>query len=563
MKKAQLNKARRIDLKAEEVEALIKRAEAINLDSKDIEVIRAMADTLLFLSQSVDLKTQSIKRLLTMLFGSQNEKAKDILKKSPQNNPEDDKDPSNTSNDNSSPERGDDGKDPNENNSKKSSKEDEPVPGHGRNGADRYTGASTECIHCKDLKHGDRCPKCDRGNVYNIEPGVVVKITGSAPLPGTVFSLEKLRCNTCLEIFTAELPEGVDAEKYDANATAMVALLHYGSGMPFNRLEKLQESVGVPLPSSTQYEMVEKGAKALAPVFEELIDTAAQGDLIHNDDTTAKILDWMGKRKNNRPIDEAKPDRSGLFTTGIISIKGDQRISLYYTGTQHAGENLASLLAHRKLELNPPIQMCDGLLHNVPVDFKTILSNCNTHSRRKFVEILDNFPEECRHFVLELAKVYHNDAQTKEFKLNDEERLIYHQKHSKKIMDDLKIWMIEKVTNKEVEPNSGLGKVINYSLSRWEPLTLFLRQSGAPLDNNICERALKKAIMTRKNSLFYKTSKGAKVGDLYMSLIHTCELNNVNPLEYLRAVLEHKDAAAKDPQKWMPWNFKVSLNELG
>jgi transposase len=61
-------------------------------------------------------------------------------------------------------------------------------------------------------------------------------------------------------------------------------------------------------------------------------------------------------------------------------------------------------------------------------------------------------------------------------------------------------------------------------LKHWEKLTLFLRHPGPPLDNNICERALKKAILHRKNALFYKTVNGAHVGDVFMSLIYTCEL---------------------------------------
>lgn len=560
MKKSKLKDVRRIDLKTEEVDALLKRAEDAKLDSKDLEIIRAMANTILCLSQSIDMKSHSIKKLLGMLFGSQNEQTSQILKEQPQDNPNANDE---TNDDPSFPTQ--EGTGQNENKSKNITTGDNsnPAPGHGRNGADRYTGAEKKCVQCEHLKHGERCPKCGRGNVYDIEPGVIVKITAEAPVSGKIIELQKLRCNTCGEIFTAELPEGVDDEKYDAKSIAMVALLHYGAGMPFNRLEKLQESVGIPLPSSTQYEMVEKGSKVFVPVLDELIDTAAQGDLLHNDDTTAKILELMGKRRKGRPPDETKPHRSGIFTTGIISQKDDQRIALFYTGTQHAGENLEDLLKRRKLELSPPIQMCDGLSHNVPTELKTILSNCVVHSRRKFVETLENFPEECRHVILELAQVYRNDAKTKELKLNDDERLAYHKKHSKIIMDDLKIWMVDKIDKKEVEPNSGLGQAINYSIKRWEALTLFLRKPGAPLDNNICERALKKSILTRKNSLFYKTRSGAKVGDLYMSLIHTCELNKVNPLEYLRAVLEHQDAVAKAPREWMPWNFKVSLTALG
>ena len=103
------------------------------------------------------------------------------------------------------------------------------------------------------------------------------------------------------------------------------------------------------------------------------------------------------------------------------------------------------------------------------------------------------------------------------------------------------------------------GQAITYLLNHWARLTLFLRQPGAPLDNNLCERALKKAILHRKNALFYKTSNGAHVGDLFMSLIHTCELEGVNPFQYLTALQHHPDAVAVHPTAWLPWNYQDAL----
>lgn len=92
-------------------------------------------------------------------------------------------------------------------------------------------------------------------------------------------------------------------------------------------------------------------------------------------------------------------------------------------------------------------------------------------------------------------------------------------------------------------------------LKHWEPLTLFLRKAGAPLDNNLCEQALKRAILHRKNSLSYKTLKGAQTGDLFMSLIHTCRLNQVNPFDYLLAIARNGEAIGMAPENWLPWNY--------
>jgi hypothetical protein len=127
-------------------------------------------------------------------------------------------------------------------------------------------------------------------------------------------------------------------------------------------------------------------------------------------------------------------------------------------------------------------------------------------------------------------------------------------------MNELHIWLEAQLAGKKTEPNSALGKAITYLLRHWRPLTLFLRQAGAPLDNNLCERSLKKAILHRKNSLFYKTGNGAYVGDVFMSLIHSAELCGANPFHYLTQLQRHADELKEAPSQWMPWNYRNTLD---
>ena len=162
----------------------------------------------------------------------------------------------------------------------------------------------------------------------------------------------------------------------------------------------------------------------------------------------------------------------------------------------------------------------------------------------------------------ELKKVYKNDALAKQQELTPDERLAFHQKRSKPIMDKLSQWFNAQFEDKKVEPNSGLGKAIKYMQKHWKELTLFLREPGAPLDNNLCEQALKKAILHRKNSLFYKTKHGAYVGDLFMSLIHTCTLCKVNPFDYLTELQKHSSALFENSAQWLPWNYKDALGSV-
>ena len=232
-----------------------------------------------------------------------------------------------------------------------------PPPGHGRNGAEAFGGAEKVDIKHQKLTHGDRCPECGKGNVYGQkEPKVLVRIIGQAPLAATVYSLERLRCGACGQVFTAQEPEGVGPEKYDETAAAMIAQLKYGTGTPFYRLEQLEGQLGIPLPAATQWEIVEEEAQVIKPARDELIRQAAQGTVVHNDDTGMRVL--MLKRD---PSDE----RTGVFTSGIVSVDQGRKIALYFTGGRHAGENLAEVLKQRSAELPNPIQMCDALSRNV------------------------------------------------------------------------------------------------------------------------------------------------------------------------------------------------------
>ena len=135
-------------------------------------------------------------------------------------------------------------------------------------------------------------------------------------------------------------------------------------------------------------------------------------------------------------------------------------------------------------------------------------------------------------------------------------------RNSEPLMDRLEEWFNEQFEQKKVEPNSGLGEAFRYMLNRWDALTLFLRQPGAPLENNICERALKKVVLHRKNALFYRSLNGARVGDIFMSLIHTAELGGADPFDYLVTLLKHPEQIASAPGDWMPWNYQQALQRL-
>jgi transposase len=530
-----MKRPKRIDLDPEKMNEFLQRVKNRKLTNEDYDIIEGMADTITFLSRAVQHKRTSIGRLVRMLFGPPTEKLKKILGK--------DKGDSDNNGACGPSGTGDDA----------SHKKNKKQKGHGRNGSKMYKAARKILVSHSNLSPGDICPGCQKGKVYDMtDPGVIVRFTGSPPLLATVYQLQKLRCNLCGEIFKPDKAKEVEDEKYDKTARAMIPILKYGSGLPFYRLQKLQDNLGLPLPASTQWDIVKTTADRIHPVYEELVRQAAQGEIIHNDDTTMKILALI---KGNAP-DQDEPGRRGIFTTGFLSILGDIKIALFMTGRKHAGENMDLLLQERQTDSTPPIQMCDALSRNIPNKFRTILANCLTHGRRKFVDLIDSFPEESRYVIRTLANVYHHDKLAKEQNMSDKERLRFHQENSGPIMDELKTWLHAQINEKRTEPNSGMGKAIFYMLRHWDALTLFLRVEKAPIDNNLCEQALKMIIQHRKNSLFFRTLNGAYTGDLFMSIIHTCNLNNVNPFDYLVILQKYCSDVLKNPHLWLPWNYK-------
>lgn len=522
----------RLDVSTEELEALVEQARAV-LPEDGYQKLLGAVHTLRYVTELLEKKQASLANLRELLCPATTEKTEKVLKQACLD---------------SGPE-------------KPSTGPETRVPkrkarGHGRNGAAAYSGARKVPVPHASLKPGDDCPDGCGGKVYaQREPGVLVRIKGQPPLAATVYELERLRCNLCGNLYTAAAPAEAGEKKYDETAVSMMAVLRYGAGVPWNRTEGLEANFGIPLPAATQCEILAAHMVPLQPALEELKRQAAQSEVVHNDDTSMRVLSL------DRDAD-ISPERTGVFTSGLVWILHKLRMALYFTGCKHAGENLAEVLKLRSPELPPIIQMCDALSRNVPKIVETLVANCNAHGRRNFVKVTANFPEPCR-FVLEtFREIYGYDAVTRDQDMSVEERLAFHQEHSKPVMEKLHAWLEVQFDERLVEPNSGLGQAISYLLNHWQKLTLFLEKAGVPVDNNIVERALKKAILHRKNSLFYKTRKGAQMGDLFMSLIHTCELNGANPFDYLTELLRHAKELKQNPSEWMPWNYRDTLSQL-
>lgn len=432
--------------------------------------------------------------------------------------------------------------------------------GHGRLGASDYPTATHVFVSHESLRCGDPCPHCG-GRLHRFRNAPVLRILGRSMLEPEVSDLQQVRCGDCQHVFTARLPLQVQGGRYDESATAIIAIMHYQAGMPFHRIAQLQRQLQVAVPASTQWDVVNSGADVLLPVFEKLALDAAQGSVLHIDDSYVRILELMGKRREVLVADAqlTVPERTGLFTTAVVSISQEGPIALFVSGRQHAGENLADVLDGRPADLPTPIVMSDALNRNVPKNHAVIEANCMSHARRGMVDEVGNYPDACWVVLGSVASIYRLDAELKQQGASDQQRLLAHQRESGPILDELHDWMQGALDGKAIEPNSSMGKALSYFLKHWAKLTLFLREPGAPIDNNFAERVLKVAIRYRRNSLFYRSERGAFVGDIYMTVIHTAVLRDVNPLEYLTSLLAHPREVRDAPEQWLPWTYKATL----
>ena len=180
--------------------------------------------------------------------------------------------------------------------------------GHGRRAAKAYTGARRIHVPHPSLQAGQICPDCGKGKL-RLQPKAApaLHLAGQPPITATVHELEVLRCSLCGKTFTAPLPAEAGLEKHDPSVGVMVGLLRYGTGMPFYRLEQWQQNLGVPLPASTQWELVDEVARQIEPVVDELAVVAAQAPRVYNDDTTMRV--GQLRRQIQK---EQEPKRTGI-----------------------------------------------------------------------------------------------------------------------------------------------------------------------------------------------------------------------------------------------------------
>lgn len=400
---------------------------------------------------------------------------------------------------------------------------------------------------------GECCPDCQAagqtGKLYAYNAGCFIRLEGQPLVSGKRYQLAGSRCNLCSKIFKPKVPAAIkEAPKFSPSAVSNIAIGHYSNGLPFYRIEQWQYNCGVPLPDSTQYDEMAKLAKKVLPIVQSLRQLSANSPLFYYDDSPFQIL--KGEKK--------------AHGTAIVSQSGSHWIYLFCVSDLIAGKEVSKLLKERHCDEDFST-MTDASNQNELSELnetllcRAIIAYCLVHGRRKFYDLLDDFPKKCQFVIDNITEVYRHEAHCQREKLSPAQRLVYHQQNSAPMMGALKVYLTNLWHYEGIEHNSTLGKAVKYMLTRWTFLTRFLTVEGCPIDNSLCERAIKDLIRYRKNSLFYRTQAGAHCGDTLMSLIHTAMKNNINAFDYLNALQEHVDLLETNPEGFLPWNYQATV----
>ena len=457
-----------------------------------------------------------------------------------------------------------------------SNHQDEPskskAPGHGRNGACAFTNADHETHPIKDTV----CAHCKKGRISNEREKVVVRIVGQPLFKPELHHIEQGKCLNCGKNVSGDAPpeiyDGIGkAVIYHWSACSMLLVIHYTEGMPFKRLESLHQSWGIPFSDSNQWEVVSQSTDYLLPLYKALEQHGIQSVVCFRiDDTGSMVIEIH--REIISEVEAAKalglsPDsiRTGINATcaRIDTLKGT--VILFYTGRHHAGEIIDQLFQNREIQGTKIIKATDGASKNFShgQSKKMVEITCNAHAFLKFQIIKDQFPADYAIVGEAYHHVFEHDAKTKENGMTPEERLAFHQKHSKPWMEKIKEYCTSKIQSRLVEPRSPLWEPLNFIINQWSRLTQFLKVAGAPLDTNLVEQSLIIPVRYLARSFNYQTANGAEVGDMAMSLIATARANEVEPVAYLTHCLANHHDLKLHPEKYLPWNYRERLEATG
>lgn len=437
---------------------------------------------------------------------------------------------------------------------KKKQKKKKPRENGGKYGYDDYSNSEIVIHDVEGVKPGDPCLRCNKGRYYYSESKKTLEIIGNPIVQVVRHKKPTLRCNCCgNEIFSNK-----KIVKWTNEAKSSIAIYKL-YGTPLYRIAKLQKLFGIPVAANTLWEKYKEIHEDCAKfVVSELYRIAPESALLSTDDTGMRILEVM---QNNKDL--PKKEQRACHTTVMCFKHIQYKIVLYVSANRYCKENWKPLLEKRSSQ-EKLIIVSDASSQSFPTGAeleKSIPVGClGNHGHRKFKDLENNYPEECQYFLNLIFEIYENDRNCKHY--TSEQRLKYHQEKSQPYIDAIYTKITELFIKKIIEPNSDLGKAMNYWVNHKEKLTMFLSVAGCPLDNNWAEFELRIIALYRKTSMFFKTLNTAEINSNMFSLIATCEANNINSFAYLNWIQRNWKDVQANPAKYLPWNFKMDTGKI-
>ena len=449
--------------------------------------------------------------------------------------------------------------------------------GHGRNGASApaFTRAKHLFYAFAAGLIGATCEVCGFGKMYPYREKVVIRIVGQPLFGAEAHHFEQARCRNCGHRVRAdgpaEIQQGLGSEyvRYDWSACAMLMVMHYFGGAPFKRLESLHQGWGVPMPDANQWEVVNASDDLLLPLYRAVEQHGIQQATNFRIDDTGSMVIALRRQIEAKIAalqqlgESTKEVRTGINATGSYWETPQGPVILFHTGLHHAGEMVDQLLRHRLLSRPKLVKCTDGASKNFDhaQGEKVVEATCNAHALLKFRDIRDKYPAEYAEAGRVYKQVFDNDDMAKALGLSPIDRMLYHLKHSKPLMQELKAMCAEKLKSKLVEPSSPLWEPLTFVVNQWDRLTRFCEVPGVPLDTNLVEQVLIISVRYLAGSFNYQSEDGAVVGDHAMSLIATARANGVEPVAYLTECLRCHEDLKKRPEYYLPWVYRQRMKE--
>lgn len=349
--------------------------------------------------------------------------------------------------------------------------------------------------------------------------------------PGT-FSVErhirgKWVCDECETLVQAPVPAHViDKGMATTNLLAQVLINKFADHLPLYRQEQIFDRTGYKLSASTMGSWVGQCGAALQPLVDALRTEILKQSVLHADETPITMLNAAAKK------DKDNTTKKAYLWVYATTQHADIKAVVFDFAEGRSGQHAKAFLDGWSGTL-----ICDDYQGYKALikDSQITEAGCMAHARRKFFELFAANKSHVAQGALEqFNAIYAVEAQLQD--MPPDERRHRRQTDIKPLMDKLRQWLLDHKI--KVPEGSGTMKAIDYSLKRWDALTTFLDNPHTPIDNNWVENQIRPIAVGRKNWLFAGSLRSGQRNAAIMSLVQSAKLNGLNPLEYLKDVMD-------------------------